>query len=395
MISCRVFGRGLGSRWPSIAHRAFLSNAATLPFHYISDFQSLSRKIDSELAPQLHASPQTVVDAITACRNLQSYIHSYDKFWADPTNVQIRDKIVAILGSPAVEFDEPLLRKVLTLQLPAQTTLAIVRAYYERHPGAYISKDVAFIGLRQMLFNADLQSALTLTDLTCGHPNYIRRKNHELRLGAAQLVLSTIGIGALLNMAVSYGLTHLYLPEAWSGMLAVYAMVCAYIVNSAFFAAVVKFGRVAVAGGGDYLTWQKGTFYTHWWRHADEMTMCSKILETDIALNGTGSALPELLEELCRSDETLTNGRTLQPGYTREGKKVRLLAPKDNLNEVMLQAYWMSGGEGFEWVEPDQDPADIMWRAHLRHFEAAPVGGASAKPLKWADDLLAEEKGLQ
>lgn len=360
-------------------------------FHYISDYKSLSSKIDAEiLSKTLENVPSSeVVDAIRACRDLYHSINNYDKFWEDSTNIEINEKIVEILESDKVTFDEGTLKEILLLQLPTTTNISIIEAFYKKNPKAYIRKEIGLIPLRSTLFNGDLQNALKITDLTCAHPNYIAYKNRELRVGVVQLFTTTIGLGAFSNFAVSYGLQMEYIPAAWASMSSVYVMLGAYILNSSFFAAVVKFGRAVVRGGGDYLTWQKGTFYTHWWRHADEMMMCSKIMETDAALNGTGSASQGLIEELCRTDETLTNGRTLQPGYTRDGKKVRLLAPKDNLNDLMLQAYWMSGGEGFEWVEADQDPSDIIWRNHLSKFDKPFIKeGDDKKNLKWADELI-------
>lgn len=358
-------------------------------FHYISGFQQLSSKIDSEILQKNDASISDILDSIRACRDLQNSIHNYDSFWEDPTNKQINAKILEILSSDKITFNEHLLKKVLLLQLPTTTNISILNSYYERNPKSYIAKEVGLIPLRQSLFNGDLQNSLKLVDLTCAHKNYIAFRTKELHLGAAKLFTTTIGLGVLSNLGIKYGLEIGYIPETWANMSGVYAMIGTYILNSSFFAAVVKFGRVVVAGGGDYLTWQKGTFYTHWWKHSDEMLMCSKIVETDIALNGNGSASEGLIEELCRTDETLTNGRTLKPGFTREGKKVRLLAPKDNLNEIMLQAYWMSGGDGFEWVEPDQDPAEIMWKQHLSQFEKPLINeGNDKKSLKWADELI-------
>lgn len=359
--------------------------------HYVKDFPTLSNKIDDML--QGESSQEHILDSIRACHNLQQTIHNYDKFWEDPTNIKINDKIVEVLLMESVNFTDDLLKQIFLLQLPTITTLAVIEAFYKKNPESFIPKETALIPLRFCLYNGDLQNALKLTDLTTGHKNYIEAKSKELRKGTIQLLGSTVGAGLFANLGVKLGLESGYIPSAWANMTSVYAMVAAYIVNSSFFAAVVKFGRVAVAGGGDYLTWQKGTFYTHWWKHSDEMLFCTKIMETDIALNGTGSASEGLIEELCRTDETLTNGRTLQPGYTRNGKKVRLLATRDNLNELMLQAYWMTGGDGFEWVEPDQDPADIMWKQHLAQFDTPLVGDdATTKSLKWADDLIESDK---
>ena len=53
-------------------------------------------------------SQETVVDAIKACQNVQQSIHDYDKFWEDPTNIKINDKIQEILSNEKVEFNKEL-----------------------------------------------------------------------------------------------------------------------------------------------------------------------------------------------------------------------------------------------------------------------------------------------
>ncbi|GMG38303.1 unnamed protein product [[Candida] boidinii] len=48
--------------------------------------------------------------------------------------------------------------------------------------------------------------------------------------------------------------------------------------------------------------------------------------------------------------------------------------------EVMLRQYWMSSGEGFVWVEPDQDPAEIQWEKHLEKIGRRKVWSGSQRP---------------
>ena len=122
------------------------------------------------------------------------------------------------------------------------------------------------------------------------------------------------------------------------------------------------------------------------------MLFSAKIVEADRQLNG-GESNPEIINELCRtSDDMFNTQRTLQPGYNREGEKIRLLEAKDNMEDLKMQAYWMSGGDGFEWVEPDQDPADLIWKQHLDSFNKPTLDNNSkAKNLKWAEELIGDK----
>ena len=93
------------------------------------------------------------------------------------------------------------------------------------------------------------------------------------------------------------------------------------------------------------MTWQKD-FYTHWFKHADEMLFSSKIIEADRELN-QGESNPDIIEELCRRPpDDRDSMRGLKPGVDRDGNKIRLLQLKDDLNKVTFQAYWMTGVMG-------------------------------------------------
>ena len=367
------------------------------PFLYTNDFSALESKIDKHLLKNDEiVSQETVVDAIKACQNVQQSIHDYDKFWEDPTNIKINDKIQEILNNEKVEFNKELLTKVFLLKLPIATYVQIIETFYKRNPKAYIDKSIALIPFRYCLFNGDLKNALKITDMTTGHKNYVDQKNKQLRSGVLKFASSAIGITLFSKVGVQEIIELGYLSDRWRHLSSINAMILTYFLNSSFFVTIVRFGRQLIAGGGNYLTWQKGTFYTHWFRHADELSMCTKIVEADLALNGGGpsggESSPELIEELCRTEDELYDTHTLQPGYTRDGKKIRLMEAKDNLDDIKMQAYWMSGGDGFEWVEPDQDPADLIWKQHLAKFDKPMLNtDNSTKNIKWAEELIEEK----
>lgn len=372
--------------------RLHMSRIVFNKFAYITDFPSLSTKIDSTIAANEPVSPDTVVDAVRACGRLVASVYEYDKFWENPTNIAIQNKILLMLSEETVHFNKELLVRLMLLKLPTRLNVLIISEFYKRNPEAYIDRGIALIPFRQSLFNGDLQNALKLTDMTVGHPNYVGHKAKEFRAGVIRLVASAAGISAFSKFGVEYLIEFDILREAWRHLSAISLMLVTYMVNSSFFVSMVRFGRQVVLSGGDYLTWQRGTFYTHWYTHADEMLFCSKIVDADIVINGGGVSgnepTPGLIEELCRIDPFF-QGHTLKPGYTRDGKKVRLLEARDNMEEIKMQAYWMTGGDGFEWVEPDQDPATLMWKNHLGKFEKPLLNeGDNTKNLRLADGLV-------
>ncbi|EGV60066.1 hypothetical protein PSN45_002196 [Yamadazyma tenuis] len=366
--------------------RIGLSRTAVRRIHTID---ALEARVNTWKEP---VPPAEVLALIDEYHRLQVQVYDYNKFWNNPTNKRINHQITQVLQNPHVTFDKTLLAQLFRMKLPSLTNINIIGVFYERSPTAYIDKAIALVPFRQSLFNGDLQSALKLTDITVGHPNYTAHKHSELKTGVVKLVGSGVGITVFSKYGVQELIDSGILGDAWRYLGSVNTLVVTYLLNSSFLMTIVKFGRQLISSGGDYLTWQKGTFYSHWYKHADEMMFCSKIVEADLRLNGGGvsggEVSSDLATELCRTGD---NDTSLAPGYTRDGHKVRLLDLRDNLEELKLQAYWMSGGDGFEWVEPDQDPAELIWKRHLKKFEELGAGD-EGKALKWADQVIEPEQ---
>lgn len=357
------------------------------PFLYTTSVSELNSKIEKHIFSE-DASRSSVVDALSACKELQREIYQYDKFGLDPASSKIEKQVEDLLLNDKVQFDQDLLKKLFLLKFPPSTAVKIIQTFYKRNPKASIEMNDALIPFRDSLFNADLKNALKITDLTTGHPNYIQKKNQALRSGIYKLAATAIGITFFSKVGVQQVIEMGWLSPSWKHLGSINAMLLTYFLNSSFFVTIVKFGRQLSSAGGDYLTWQKGTFYTHWYKHSDEMSMCAKIMETDLKLNGGLEYTPSLVEELCRKDDNASQQHTLKAGLTRDGQKVRLLEPRDNMEDLKMQAYWMSGGDGFEWVEPDQDPAIILWNRHLESLSSPGVGAGDRKSLKWAEELI-------
>lgn len=334
----------------------------------------------------------SILDALVACRHELQKLHERDRFAFDPTHSAVQSGLELLLNNEHVCFDENLLKSIFLLKFPSATVIKVVETYYERNPHAHINLLLALIPLRQSLYNAELKDSLRITDITTGHPNYIKHKNTIMRKNMYRLAGTAAGVTLFSKVGTQLAVDAELLLETWRLLWTFNAMILTYLFNSSFFVAAVKFGRQLNAAGGDYLTWQKGTFYTHWYRYCDLMTMFGKIVETDAKLNGGVDNSDWLMDELCRADASLGNGYILAPGVNREGEKIRLLEARENLEELKMQAYWMTGGDGFEWVEPDQDPAEIMWRNHLARLHNPALGSQDKMSLKWAEDLIEKEE---
>lgn len=385
-----MFRRTLTVAQPLVAVRGFRTSAilrSANPFLLTSDYQGLQKAIKQHIDG---TSDLLIVDAISAGQRLSHAHTAGDKYWDDSAEFQL--VLEAVFSDEKVAFSPALLRRLFLLNLPVSATLRLIELYYKKSPDATIDRAAALVPFRQALYSGDLNNALKITDLTVGHPNYITAKQTQLRSGIVKLAITAAGVTLFTKFGVNELVEWGIVDGTWKHLNALTIMILTYLVNSSLFVTLVRFGRTLVSSGGDFLTWQKGTFYTHWFKHADEMAFCTKILEVDMALNGSGiSSSPELVEELCRVDESITEkqgGHSLKAGVNRSGQKVRLLERKPNLEELKFQAYWMSGGDGFEWVEPDQDPADFLWKHRLLQFQHPEVAPGESRDLKWADKLI-------
>lgn len=357
-------------------------------------FSGLKSKIDHSILTSEHqVSQDTVVNTIKKCRDLQHMVYDYDKFWRDGVNISIRQTIRDIVLNANVDFNKNLLKEILLLKLPVATNVEILESFYQRNPKDFVDKKTGLVALRHSLFNGDLQNALKIIDLSTGHDNYIRHKDSQMKKSLLKLASSAAGITFFSKVGVYELIEAGWLSATWGHLSSINAMILTYLLNSSFFITIVRLGRNLQASGGDYLTWQKGTFYTHWYKHFDELSMCTKVVEADVILNGGGpsGAEPssELIDKLCSQDDT--SSREDHKGETdNKDKNSRLMERKENIEDVKLQAYWMSGGDGFEWVEPDQDPAVIIWKRHLDKFNKPELNQNSRKLLNWTDELIRE-----
>ncbi|KAI5954033.1 hypothetical protein CANMA_004872 [Candida margitis] len=360
-------------------------------YDYIKDYESLHKKIKASISK--NPSSEEIVSAISSIKNFQSEYPIQDQLNSTSILTRHSETIIhEVFSNKEIEFTPQLLKQLFLLNLPTALNIKLINEYYRFNPKSttIIEKSIALIPLRNALYNADFQRAVKISDVTVGHPNYIAHQGSIIRSGIVKLVSTA----AAVTIFTKFGVTSLIdagtLPASWDHLGAINSILLTYIINSSFFVTIVKFGRQLISSGGDYLTWQRGTFYSHWFKHADEMLFNSKIVEADRDLNN-GESNPDITDEICRpAPEIRSNMDTLNPGYDREGHKIRLMQLKDDLEKLKFQAYWMTGGDGFEWVEPDQDPAEIQWRDHLEKYNKPALDRADKDALRWADDLIKE-----
>lgn len=389
-----------GFKIPILSRATFLRLPIYSKFRSYRYYSASTATWISEVKSQLdHSTDETgasdiVISALDALKKRNSQYSIQDLL--DPESTATKEGatlIEEVLSDKNLLFTPDLLKLIFLVKLPTLLSIKAIQIYYTRNPTAIISREVALIALRKAIWDAQFSDAIKLSDMTVGHPNYIKHKDTLMKSGLAKLAGTTVAV----TLFTKFGIQHLIeigdLLQGWRHMGSIGGMIIMYAVNVGFFLSIVNLGRQAVRAGGDYLTWQKGTFYTNWFRYADEMLFSAQIIEADRALN-EGESNPAIIEELCRpGDDSMVSAKhTLQPGYNRDGKKVRLLEAKDNLEDLKMQAYWMKGGDGFQWVEPDQDPAILLWRDHLKNYQKPFISNSGEHTMQLAEDLMGDKE---
>lgn len=112
----------------------------------------------------------------------------------------------------------------------------------------------------------------------------------------------------------------------------------------------------------DTVTWRPGTsFFQKYFRRYD-YKMCDKLL-----------AVYKELYTTTVSNYHMTNSKIIKEFQkdmdfdkeemdrlvSYEFRKLGLMVTEDS-HEAMFKEYWSTGGEGFEWAEPDKDPVDFL-----------------------------------
>lgn len=250
-------------------------------------------------------------------------------------------------------LEQATVKNIMLLHPPSTLIAPLLESFSAISPGP-IPKSIADIAVRRCLWEADIQNAVKVVDLTTASPRCLKAMTQKRNSTVLSAFTGVIGVGGLMH----YGISLLELPST----AGIFAMVATYALNIGFFGYAAFGGKFV--GSVKNIQWKNGVPMSHRYVHADELTLLSKIAEADMKING--------------------HEGYVSPGFKTEMDKrgIEIILPE---TELMLEEYWLTGGENFEWVEPDQDPADIIWRQNV----------ATKKPNLLKDDIKWTDKFIQ
>lgn len=294
-----------------------------------------------------------------------------------PTEIKQRQQEEAQAQSEGKEVEDK--KKITEVVSTSDIVLDLCNAYNAKYgtnpilakahgvPQA-IPIPVMMIPFRRCVYNGELDKAFELIDVSAGSRAYMSQVRGSwvkyLTRWAGGTTSVLVGVHVLLESG---------LVGTWSSTAGVLSMVFTYLCSMSILGTLAFAGRVS--GSGEYIKWLPGTPTTYWYSHAQEMKMASLIASVDIAL-------PENQNEASFRVKKLL-----------EARKMMALEPEQ---EILMKEYWARGGEGFEWIEPDQDPAEMIWRTKMEASKAKRIAAQEkyGEKYKWTDEVLNSNKSL-
>lgn len=312
-----------------------------------SRYESLERHIKKEyLENDKIISSEEFLKLYESLETYQRSIYDYNKISPEKNEyIQKSNKLLEkLLTNSKTEFNENLLKKLFIRQPLFYTLQTIIKTYYSKNSNISIPSNISLIPFRKLIWDAQFQHALDFVELTNGNKRYINYKKEKMKSILKYFGGSIVGLIACIHGGITVFYPELIDAGAGGttfGIYGIYACIVTYIVNCGFLGALA-FSSKGLENGN--LMFKQSTMPYDWYLKVDQMKMCSKIVEADSEINGIdGFATREVVSRI-----------------QKMGFEVN-----EPEQEIMLRQYWYSSGEGFMWVEPDIDPAEIEWWKHL------------------------------
>lgn len=313
--------------------------------------------------------------ALSACNQLESLYRQSanpDSDLVEEDPKKALDLLKKVLEKS--ELDQITLRRFFTLEPSpsSEASISVLEHFNKTNPNVPLSQTISMIPFRRATYNCDFDSALELMDLSTGlKSHYGTAGDKRLRKYALAWSVGVCGVLVGVNALLESGLVGQW--DQNKNM--VLGMVFTYCVAVSIYAMMALSGPKG--GAGQVLHWARGTPFGFRIKYTPEIQMASTIAEMNRSLpENHGECAPKLLEEL----------------------KLRSMEPVESKAELDLKEYWARGGAGFEWVEPDQDPAEELWRQKMEREKAKRIGSPYVRRNErgevhdWAQDVLNSEQ---
>lgn len=327
---------------------------------------------------------KSTIRVLRACSKLESDLITQ----SDPSNApeNVRSILKGLLKSGHVRVTQNVLSEYFLSPsdsssssgcCPSSTTALMIIDRFNKDnttnkSDGHIPRNIAMIPFRQAAYHAEFDNALEIIDKTVGSQStYQRHVSKKIRQFWSTWALATSSIVGGVHVMLQSGLIGDWstVPMAM-GQATIPMMVFTYVTSLTLYGILSMSGRLSKSG--DILEWSKGTRTSYRYRHAVEMQMASLLAQVNMSLReNQGECSLHLIKQL-------------------QKRSMDVIVPEQ---EELLREYWVRGGEGFEWIEPDQDPADVIWREKMERASPSRIGSPysrahSSDGGQWTDQVL-------
>lgn len=284
-----------------------------------------------------------------------------------PTKLVIEDTLWRLLNKYRLFFSALITKRYLVEHPRPTDTQRIFEAVltnFDYHvdkaarPGAVAAVDLSpmYTALNQLLAHHDYHNSFYLVDRTVASPRFVQLQHIRVVHGAAQL----FGALAVVVGFQAWELTQVPLM-VWVGLDAVLAAPIAYYWFRMWSVPLV--GRVS---------WRNLNLVLRNYVHRHELLAINKILvhyeehhEVNISNYHTSQVRTHQAQEVheVHVEDNLPQVLDANPPVLRLFRSEvyrRRMVINDVPQELMFVEFWLNHGEGFEWVEPDQDPSELI-----------------------------------
>lgn len=335
-----------------------------------------------------------LIDAIAAAKQERLLDKEIRSFLLNPST-----SIVANVLHSKTTNEEILKKYLLTKPIPSlKEVYRLITGLVDQASSFPLSDNMVKVAIRVALNSPALATAenfqvlANLVSETFGSRKYVESvKQHVYQLFVPKYVLALGGTEIAATQIFKYGLEN-GLGVAADSSHNISLMLGSYLLNTSFL------GFMAILGLYNNKTvrvkWGEGANMWYKFLHHREITMYERIftqyeelydLNMDHYTLIGGNKIDgeknivNLLETALEEPSVREERYDSEVDGTQIGEKQKLLRFFKQLferrrmkiedytdQEMMFQEYWMTGGQNYEWVEPDQDPGEILLRERMR-----------------------------
>lgn len=332
-----------------------------------------------------HPTTESLRRALVACSTLEAaYEASASPGYTElpsQKNPQEAEKllesVLKIYQNSDAQITNQSLLEYFSSDYPPSTSsaLQVLQEFTKKSTKNVVPELIAMISFRRAVYRADFVGALDVMRHTCGeNSNYKFLINRKL---AKYTGIWGLCMGSTLSG--TYYLLVSGLMGAWDP--ATSAMIC--VMFGTYLTALSVYGTLTLSssksGLGPVLEWVPGTSLLYRIRHGLQLKMATFATELNRSLpENLGECSMQLLQDL---------------------QKINL-KPVETKDESRLKEYWARAGSGFEWTEPDQDPAQLLWMQHMDATKQQRLDSAYSRRdsqgnlLSWISEAEREKQGL-